>query len=240
MRPICRGAGSVRSLCAKSDTTACPSIHQAQRRSLVADNLSKVIRNRHRLLLSGEVLVLVAIGLGIGRALTASWPLVVAIAIAFTILVVGVWFVYALYRAFSRKPRGPGDPGNSRLHQLAADPVFHALPPDAHTPETTLNPAEFRAPGFQRGGWAGPSVILTFQSTAAPQTIYGYYDEQARANDWVPHSTGALHITSTWRKTYSNGAESYLRIFTPRSWEAASGPRQYELSGSISLPRQTR
>lgn len=142
-------------------------------------------------------------------------------------------------RALAPRDIGPGDPGDRRLRQLAADGVFDALPPDARSAKTTLNPAKYRETPFEGPGavWDGPSVILTFQSTAAPQTIYEYYDEQARAHDWVPHSTGALHITDSWAKTYSNGAEAYLRISTPRPWEPRSGPREYELTGSISLPR---
>jgi len=157
------------------------------------------------------------------------------------IVAVGVWFVYALYRAFFPKPRGPGDPGNGRLHQLAADPVFDTLPPDARSPRITLNPAKWRETPFQGAGgaWDGPSVILTFQSSAPPRSIYEYYGEQAPAHGWTATLKGSLHIYDRWEKTYPNGAQATLRISTRRPWEPAPDPRDYELTGSISLPLET-
>jgi len=80
-------------------------------------------------------------------------------------------------------------------------------------------------------------VILSFESAAAPLSVYRYYDEQARANGWIAFKTGALGVTNSWRKTYPDGARATLGIFTPRPWEAAAGRRRYELTGSIAPPR---
>lgn len=149
--------------------------------------------------------------------------------------------MYALYRAVHPKPRGPGDPGNSRLLQLAADPIFDDQPPDARSPRITLNPAKWRPTPFQGSGqtWDGPSVILTFESSAGPRAIYEYYSEQATAHGWTAALKGSLHIYDRWEKTYSNGAEAWLSILTRRPWEPATEPRHYTLTGSISLPRET-
>jgi hypothetical protein len=158
--------------------------------------------------------------------------------LAVVFMLAGVWFAYALYRAFKPKPRGPGDPGNSRLHQLAADPVFDALPPDARSPSVSLNPAKWRAPAFQSAGWSGPSVILTFESSAGPRLVYEYYAEQVAEHGWIATLKGSLHIYDRWKKTYANGAQAWLSISTNRPWEPAPEPRQYTLTGSISLPRE--
>jgi hypothetical protein len=136
----------------------------------------------------------------------------------------------------SGKPPGRGDPGNRRLHQLAADPIFSSLPPGAEDGELTLIPASYRRSTFEPSGWNGPGVAKTFASSAPPVSVYEFYGERARVEGWTVVGIGSLHLPSTWRKAYPNGAMGFLSIFTPRPFEPADGPRQYQLRGSISLP----
>lgn len=133
------------------------------------------------------------------------------------------------------KPPGHGDPGNRRLHQLAADPIFGAVPPGAEAGELRLVRASYRSSVFEASGWNGPSVIRTFESSAAPISVYEFYGQRARDVGWTAALAGSLHVTDRWRKTYRNGATGYLSLFISR--EPATGPREYQLSGGISQPR---
>ena len=135
------------------------------------------------------------------------------------------------------KPPGRGDPGNRRLHQLAADPIFGAVPPGAEAGELKLIPASYRSSVFEPSGWNGPSVIRTFVSSAPPISVYEFYGQRARDEGWTAALVGSLHVTDRWRKAYRNGATGYLSLFTSRPFEPSSGPREYQLSGGISLPR---
>lgn len=103
----------------------------------------------------------------------------------------------------------------------------------AYTPTGQRRP--FRAPG-----WNGPSVVLKFESSAEPRSVYEFYGERATTHGWSPTLKGSLHIDDRWQKTYPNGAQAWLSIITDRPWERAPEPRQYTLIGSISLPRGTR
>lgn len=134
------------------------------------------------------------------------------------------------------KPAGKGDPANQRLHQLAADPTFSALPPGAEHGGLKLTRARSEPVVFFGGGWHGPSVVRTFESSATPLSVYEFYGELARAGGWSVVGVGALHVPSSWHKTYPNGAVASLLLFTPRPLEPASGPRQYQLQRGITLP----
>jgi hypothetical protein len=132
-------------------------------------------------------------------------------------------------------PRG-GDPGNRRLHELAADSIFTALPPGATRTGLKLIPAAYRAPAFEPAGWDGPGLTLTFESAASPISVYSFYGRRARVDGWTAGAIGALHVTDAWRKRYPNNALATLFLWTPRSWVAAAGPREYHLEAGISLP----
>jgi hypothetical protein len=146
-------------------------------------------------------------------------------------------FIWRVHRVFGPVPPvGKGDANNQRLHQLAADPIFHALPRSARSAETKLSPAKWTQTGFGHGGWSGPSVTLTFESTEKPLAIYTYYGEQAPAHGWTAFLQGALHVTDRWRKTYPNGAKASLSIGWRGPLDPPPGPITYELVGSILLP----
>jgi hypothetical protein len=144
---------------------------------------------------------------------------------------------WLVHRALNPVPAGKGDPGNRRLHQLADDPVFQALPPDTTSSRITLSPAKVRATGYLAVGWSGPSMTLTFETSADPRSVFEYYQEQAPAYGWRSQGVGALGVPVVWRKTYANGAEAWISIFTAQLFDDRSGPREYQLRGGISLPR---
>jgi len=108
------------------------------------------------------------------------------------------------------KPPGRGDPGNRRLHQLAADPIFGALPLGAEGAELKLIPASHRSSVFEPSGWNGPGVTRTFESSAPAISVYEFYGERVRAEGWTAVGVGSLHVPDTWRKTYPNGALATL------------------------------
>lgn len=129
-----------------------------------------------------------------------------------------------------------GDPGNRRLHQLAADAIFRSVAPEARHRALRLTAASYRQPGFDGGGWSGPGVALTFSSTTTARGVYAFYARRARVDGWHAVGSGSLHMTDTWRRVYRNGARATLSLFTPRPFAPVSGARLYRLNGGISLP----
>lgn len=130
-------------------------------------------------------------------------------------------------------PKG-GDPGNRRLHELAADPIFAARAPGAGPVTITEIRARYVKPGFDAGGWHGPGIVVSFASAAPPRAVYGFYARSARAAGWRATSIGALHVTDAWRKTYRDGARGTL-LLSLLDLRRASGQRRYRLSGGIAL-----
>lgn len=142
---------------------------------------------------------------------------------------------FALYRTLHPEPSGPGDPGNSRLHQLAADPAFRGLPPEARSPRITLTPARWRTTPFQGAGaaWDGPSVILTFESSTHRRAIFDYYGRKVSDEGWHSTNIGPLGLPVTWQKTYANRARAALRLSWQEPANPPPGPVEYQLTGSI-------
>jgi hypothetical protein len=125
-----------------------------------------------------------------------------------------------------------GDPGGRRLKELGSDQVFASLPDGAANVRTTRTEAHYRKPGFSGGGWAGPSIVVTFTSSAPPADVYRFYDQRATTDGWKPTAKGALGVTDRWAKTYSDGAAATLMLaLLSRSQAAAE--RRYQLSGGI-------
>ena len=134
----------------------------------------------------------------------------------------------SLLAACGGTPAG-GDPGGTRLQELSSDPVFAALPEGATAVDVTRTPARYRKPGFTGGGWAGPSVVVTFKSSAPPADVFRFFDRLAAAGGWRPTATGALGVTDRWGKDYRDGASATLLLA-----QLGGGlERTYNLSGGI-------
>ena len=131
----------------------------------------------------------------------------------------------------SGTPAG-GDPGGRRLKELGSDHVFAARPDGTATFRMKRAPAFYKKPGFTGGGWHGPSVVVTFTSSAPPADVYAFYAQQAEAAGWRPTSTGALGLTDSWVKTYPEGAAATLGLALLDLSQAAV-KRTYILSGGV-------
>jgi hypothetical protein len=105
-----------------------------------------------------------------------------------------------------------GDPGDKRLHALRADPAVASPPPGAQSIVKRETKATYRKPGFDAGGWDGPSVTVTFTSSASPAEVYGYYARRAEAAGWQPTAKGALNLADRWAKTFDGNAPARLFV----------------------------
>jgi hypothetical protein len=100
------------------------------------------------------------------------------------------------------------------VHELAAEKVFTVTPPGLSQPPSAVlsaarkHPAEF----FGRGGWDGPSVTVSFTSSAAPVSTLRFYGEQAAESGWHATAVGAYRVTDRWTKTYPDGTPAYLLV----------------------------
>ena len=117
----------------------------------------------------------------------------------------------SLLSACGGTPAG-GDPGGKRLHELSGDPVFAALPGGATVVDVTRTPAQYRKPGFSGGGWDGPTVVVTFQSSEPPADVFRYFDGRAASSGWHATASGALGLTDRWSKEYDGGAQATLLL----------------------------
>jgi hypothetical protein len=126
-----------------------------------------------------------------------------------------------------------GDPGGRRLQELNLDRVFAALPAGAALISRTRTAARYNRSGFTGGGWHGPSVVLTFRSSAVPGEVYRFYARRAATAGWRGTARGALGRTDAWAKTYPDGASATLLLSALIRPQSASG-RLYILSGGVS------
>ena len=159
------------------------------------------------------------------------WLLIAVGAMVFTIVL--LLFLLTPQLVFNGPPVGTGDPGNKRLKELSADPIFASLP-DGAVLSGSINrtPARYRQPGFQTGGWDGPNVVATFISNQPVSTIYQFYAIRAANAGWHASSQGSLGYTDSWIKTYADGATGYLSLDALGNGSKGS---IYKLSGSISI-----
>ncbi|MBV8219771.1 MAG: hypothetical protein JO325_15010 [Solirubrobacterales bacterium] len=130
-------------------------------------------------------------------------------------------------------PSAQADPGNHRLNQLVGESVFHVLPARVSSHKLTLIPAR-----FVHGGTEAPDVTLDLANSATPRAILRYYEHLAGMDGWQLISGGAHHIADLWHKTYADGAEATLLVTWIPPVRDRSGPNQYAVAGSISLPGQ--
>jgi hypothetical protein len=95
---------------------------------------------------------------------------------------------------------GP-DPGNRRLHALAADPIFARLPRGGVRTSWQETPAKYRATGIGVGGiWDEPSVTLTFTSTQSVDDVYRFYAQRAVEAGWTPYRKLPNGLPQSWAK----------------------------------------
>jgi hypothetical protein len=123
-----------------------------------------------------------------------------------------------------------GDPGNKRLNELSHDPIFSALPPGATNVHISRSPAEYVDVPFQGSHWNGPSVEVTFRSSAPVSDVYRFYAQRAKVTGWRPWLRGGLGL-DRWKKTYPDEATAYfsIKLLSPESILK----RRYSLGGGI-------
>jgi hypothetical protein len=119
-----------------------------------------------------------------------------------------------------------GDPGGRRLHELGNDHVFAGLPGGATKIRVTRTPARYSQPGFTGGGWRGPSIAVTFTSSAQPTVVFRFCARRAAAAEWRSTAKGALGFTDRWTKTYPDHAPATLLL-------AQLGRTRYSLAGGV-------
>lgn len=139
-----------------------------------------------------------------------------------------------LGRALNSRPGNP-DPGNQRLHALAADPIFTELPPGAVRTGWQENPPKWRS-GFFTRSWQGPSVVLTFTSPQPVLEVYRFYEQRAHQVGWTPWQQLSMGLTRSWQKPIAR-QKSYLGLwsnFDIHSVDLAESgtTRSYSLTGS--------
>ncbi len=125
-----------------------------------------------------------------------------------------------------------GDPGGRRLKELGSDRVFATAPDGATRVHRTRTPVHYQEPGFTGGGWRGPSVVVSFTSSARPADVYAFYARRAAAAGWRPTSTGALGLTDVWVKTYPEGAAATL-LLSILNLSPTATKHDYILSGGV-------
>jgi hypothetical protein len=153
---------------------------------------------------------------------------VIIIAVFAAIIIVALVLLSIFNQWFpSGPPTGTGDPGNSRLNELANDTVFSTLPPNSQQNGSIIKtPAQYTKPGFEPGGWRGPSVELTFTTDESQATIYQFYSTRAAETGWQPRSRDSDGYIYAWTKAYPDSAHASLILYGPE--EGA-----YRLVGSI-------
>jgi hypothetical protein len=77
-----------------------------------------------------------------------------------------------------------GDPGGRRLMELSSDPVFAVRAPGATNLHVERIPARYVHPAYQSAGWDGPTVIVSFESSAEPAQVYRFYARRAAGAGW--------------------------------------------------------
>ena len=135
--------------------------------------------------------------------------------------------------ALSRQPANP-DPGDKHLNELAADPIFAALPPQAVPAGTLVRRPAFQTAVFGGHVWNGPSVSLTFTSTQSPGSVFTYYANRATSGDWVPNGNkNVLGYPEVWEKTYPGGVHAGLSLIDMNIGSTIPGSTgTYILNGS--------
>jgi hypothetical protein len=124
-----------------------------------------------------------------------------------------------------------GDPDRRRLEQLSNDGVFAGVPMSSTMVRVQRTPAKHREPGFDGGGWTGPSVVVSFRSTKPSRVVFQYFARRAAVNGWHPTAEGSLGLTDRWAKSYPDGAPATLVL--SQLGRTDTPERMYMLQGGI-------
>ena len=127
-------------------------------------------------------------------------------------LLIGSTVLFALsLGACGQSPApGTGDPGNFRLHQLRANPIFSVLPPGAVRISIKLHPAEWDSI-FRY--WGPIMVDEHFTSTAPPAQVFSFFNAEATKFGWQPANTNASHpVFPDWSKRLPGGDDASMGL----------------------------
>jgi hypothetical protein len=128
-----------------------------------------------------------------------------------------LWSVLCLYSllvlvACGGPPPGTGDPSDRRLNQLASDPIFASLPPEAEkTGPMERTPAHHREPGFEPGAGTGHSSASRSQAASLPHR-FSLTTRRKR-----PRAAGQAMATRTCSVTRLTGKSVFRRAGMGRS-----------------------
>ena len=137
-------------------------------------------------------------------------------------LLVGAAVLFALsLAACGQSPApGTGDPGNFRLHQLRANPIFSVLPPGAVRISIKLHPAEWDSI-FRY--WGPIMVDEHFTSTAPPAQVFSFFNAEATKFGWQPANTNASHpVVPIWSKRLPGGDDAGMGLDITAGPDSAS------------------
>jgi hypothetical protein len=121
----------------------------------------------------------------------------------------------AIVSACASPPPGTGDPGNVRLHTLAAQPILKALPHASKVLRIESSPAQWDS---VFGGWStGPIVIEDFEvphtanAAEASAEVASFFTATASKYGWYSDNAGlpplgaGLLGTMSWSKLLRGG-----------------------------------
>ena len=197
--------------CAATPSTPC----RPDRPTLQPDPQLNATRSSHcELAISEGFPGLVALAFEVQLS-TRAEPTVLVAAITLTIVTL----------AACGSSAAPGDPGNKRLDQLSADPIFAELPSGAeligHMEKT---PAKWQDNGwFEPSSWNGPAVRITFVDSDAPDAAFSFYANLATTSGWVSNGNTKDGYPVAWTKKFPSGWEGSLGLIDISSSRAKPG-----------------
>lgn len=149
--------------------------------------------------------------------------------------VLGALALIVLASAACGPPSGAGDPGDKRLNQLSADPIFGALPAGAqlegHLEKT---PAKWQDNGwFEPSSWNGPAVRITVIVPGPPDAALSFYADLAATSGWVGNGNEKDGNPVDWTKKFPGGWQGSLGLIDMSSSTAKPGqPHTFVLNAS--------
>jgi hypothetical protein len=110
------------------------------------------------------------------------------------------------------EPTKPVDPGDRLLHELAAEPVFAALPNGATRIDRKDSPSSW-SPGVEGGHWTTPLVLITFTSTLPLSALNTEFDAYVKPLGWRLDTRDPPPPDDTrWKKKLPDGTVAHLDL----------------------------